>query len=299
MVEYSIKPLDTIKVGERTIYLFETDTGNIDSITVDSFGEEWNKFHGFSNQEIENIGNEYFDIVTDKELNKESLVLDVGCGSGRWSKYLSDKAGFIEAIDPSEAVVASAKLLNDVSNVRISKASADNIPFPDNSFDFVFSLGVLHHIPDTKLAMQHCIDKLKPDGHFLVYLYYSLDNRGFIYKAIFDLSNLFRKIISALPAGLKKIVCDLIALFIYVPFVFIAKVLSLIGLRNLAQKLPLYYYSDKTFQVIRNDALDRFGTPLEQRFSKAEIEKMMQSCGLKDIKFSSNAPYWHAIGRKG
>jgi hypothetical protein len=63
-------------------------------------------------------------------------------------------------------------------------------------------------------------------------------------------------------------------------------------------KIPLSYYGNKSFNVIRNDALDRFGTPLEQRFSKVQIESMMQKAGLTDIKFSNNQPYWHVIGRK-
>jgi hypothetical protein len=63
-------------------------------------------------------------------------------------------------------------------------------------------------------------------------------------------------------------------------------------------KIPLSYYSNKSFNVIRNDSLDRFGTPLEQRFSKKQIEKMMQKAGLHDIKFSNNQPYWHVMGQK-
>ena len=63
-------------------------------------------------------------------------------------------------------------------------------------------------------------------------------------------------------------------------------------------KIPLSYYSNKSFNVIRNDSLDRFGTPLEQRFSKKQIEKMMHEAGLHDIKFSNNQPYWHVIGQK-
>jgi hypothetical protein len=49
---------------------------------------------------------------------------------------------------------------------------------------------------------------------------------------------------------------------------------------------------------MKNDALDRFGTPLEQRFSKTEIVRMMECCGLKNIIVSEKEPYWHAIGQK-
>jgi hypothetical protein len=57
-------------------------------------------------------------------------------------------------------------------------------------------------------------------------------------------------------------------------------------------------YHNKSFFVIRNDALDRFGTPLEQRFSKIEIKQMMEKAGLTNIIFSNNMPYWHAVGQK-
>ena len=64
------------------------------------------------------------------------------------------------------------------------------------------------------------------------------------------------------------------------------------------KKIPLSYYSDKSFNIIRNDALDRFGTPLEQRFSKIQIEQMMLKSGLTKIVFSDNEPYWHVLGTK-
>lgn len=86
----------------------------------------------------------------------------MGCGSGRWSKYLSGKVKFIEAIDPSRSVFSASALTADIPNIRITQAGVDNIPFEDNSFDFVYSLGVLHHIPDTAAAMQACVNKLKP-----------------------------------------------------------------------------------------------------------------------------------------
>jgi hypothetical protein len=104
--------------------------------------------------------------------------------------------------------------------------------------------------------------------------------------------------VSKLPPGLKKLKCDALAVTIYWPFVNFARLLRKVGLENTAKKIPLSYYMDKTWNIIRNDALDRFGTPLEQRFSKMEIEKMMKDCGLTEIIFSKGEPYWHAIGKK-
>ena len=59
---------------------------------------------------------------------------------------------------------------------------------------------------------------------------------------------------------------------------------------------PLSYYQDKSFYTMRTAALDRFGTALEQRFSRAQIEAMMRTAGLEDIIFSEAPPYWCAVG---
>ena len=299
MIPYSIKPTNTLKAGNKEIASFISGSEqNIDHKTVESFGEEWTKFDSFSPEEIKNAGDQYFDIVTDKMLNKNTTVLDLGCGTGRWSKYIGDKAGFIEAIDPSAAVFAAQHLTSDMNNIRITQASSDNLPFADESFDMMMSLGVLHHIPDTELALKSGVKKVKKGGYVLLYLYYALDNRSFMFKSIFYASAIIRFVVSSLPAFLKKIVCDLIAVFIYMPFVMLSKLVKAIAGGNLYNKIPLSYYIDKSFNIIRNDALDRFGTPLEQRFSRVQIEQMMKNSGLGDIVFSENMPYWHVVGRK-
>ena len=82
------------------------------------------------------------------------------------------------------------------------------------------------------------------------------------------------------------------------PFVIISKFLVLLELKKALKYIPLSYYHDKSFNIIRNDSLDRFGTPLEQRFSRNEIIEMMKSCGLEEIVVSEKEPYWHAIGKK-
>ena len=302
MIAYNQESINTILCKKKVIHCFKIDadlTSNIDKQTVDSFGEEWEKFSSFSDEEIKRIGNEYFDIIDHTIINKESIVLDLGCGSGRWSKYLADKVKFIEAIDPSKAVVSASMLLNDLQNVRVSQASVDNIPFNNNSFDFAMSLGVLHHIPDTKKALLNLVKKTKIGGYVLLYLYYNLDNRGIFYNLLFKLSIYPRLLISKMPKNIKKIICDLIAVVIYLPLIFVARFIKFIfPTTSFYKKLPLSYYIGKSFNVVRNDALDRFGTPLEQRFSKIEIEEMMIGCGLSEIKFSENAPYWHVVGKR-
>lgn len=271
----------------------------MDVETVSSFGDEWLKFSHFSDEEIKTAGDQYFDIITKEMVNANSIALDLGCGTGRWSKYISSRVKFIEAIDPSEAVFSAAQLLKNNTNIRITQAGVNNIPFEDNSFDFIFSLGVLHHIPDTKGALIKAVDKLKDKGYILLYLYYSLDNRNLPYKLLFYLSNSLRMLISRSPGFIKRPLCDLLAVLVYLPLVSLARFVKMIfPSKVLYLKLPLAYYCDKSFRIIRNDSLDRFGTPLEQRFSKKQIHEMMTEAGLSEIVFSHNSPFWHVVGRK-
>ena len=89
MIEYNQEPKTHLAAGDTKIASFVSeDATNIDWETVESFGEEWTKFSSFSNQDIEEVGNDYFDIVDETMLNKDSVALDVGCGTGRWSRYI-------------------------------------------------------------------------------------------------------------------------------------------------------------------------------------------------------------------
>jgi ubiquinone/menaquinone biosynthesis C-methylase UbiE len=300
MQAYSIEEIKKIDYKGVTIHSFVSESDqNVDIKTIESFGNEWNAFSSFDENEIQRIGNEYFDIVTNKHIDKTSTVLDVGCGTGRWSRYIAQHVKHIEAIDPSSAIFNAVDFNHSIQNIRFSQAGVDCIPFENNSFDLVFSLGVLHHIPDTQRAMQACVEKVKLNGYFLVYLYYNFDNRGIAYKLLFQCSNLLRRGICKLPFSLKRFVCSSIGLLVYWPFARIGTVLKkMLPKANFYKKLPLYYYHDKSLHIMKNDSLDRFGTPLEQRFTKAQITNMMEKCGLDEIVFSDSTPYWHAIGKK-
>ncbi len=295
---YTEAPVETIKSANREIAVFATDGKNIDEEVVRSFGEEWLKFNDFSDQTIDQIALEYFDIIRPEHVNKNTYGLDIGCGTGRWTKWMTKRIGFMEAVDPSNAVFAADKLLGDIPNVRLTKASIDTIPFADNSFDFAMSIGVLHHIPDTAQAMKDCVKKVKPGGYFYCYLYHNLETRGWWFKTLYWLSDLIRKLVCKLPTPVKRFVCDILAVIIYMPLVLWVRFLVLIGLRKIAVKMPLSAYNNKSFFVIRNDALDKFGTRLEQRFSKKQVITMMQEAGLENIEISPLTPFYHAIGRK-
>ena len=290
---------DRIIEGEnRLINVFDAAGKNIDNKVVDEFGKEWLRFGDHDDDLVKKGGDEYFDILNDDIINSQTYALDVGCGTGRWTKYLAAKIGFIEAVDPSNAIFAADKLLGKIKNVRLSKASIETLPFADETFDFVMSVGVLHHIPDTEKALRDCVKKVKKGGYFFVYLYYNLDRRGPFYRLLFKISNVIRIIVSAFPGKMKHFICDILAVIFYMPFVWAGRFINFLSFKDLAKRMPLHGYQNRSFFMIRNDALDRFGTRLEQRFSKSQVTEMMQNAGLTDIVISDGIPFYHAVGKK-
>jgi hypothetical protein len=131
----------------------------------------------------------------------------------------------------------------------------------------------------------------------LLYIYYSLDNRSGLYRALFAASDLLRRGISRLPRRSKFFVCEVVAVVAYGPFVLCARLFKRFG-GDAWRHVPLSYYADKPWKVCRNDALDRFGTPLEKRFSQEEIRRMLLAAGMSEIRFSEHPPYWHVVARK-
>ena len=229
-------------------------------------------------------------------ITKNSEGFDMGSGSGRWAKWMAGRVRVLNCIDPSDALEQSQKNLSNFSNINYFKASVDDDINLNNTQDFGYSLGVLHHIPDTRLAISSCTKLLKPGAPFLLYLYYSFDNRPFFYRFIWRISDFIRKSIYVLPSSLKNFITDLIAIFVYYPFTRISILFDKLGINS--SNIPLSYYKQHSFFTMRTDSRDRFGTPLEQRFSKIQIQEMMEDAGLEKISFSDNAPFWCAVGYK-
>ena len=271
---------------------------NLDKNTVKSFSDQWVRYDqsGMDNSEAKKIFKNYFSIFPWKRLSKSSEGFDMGCGTGRWAKFVSPKVGKLHCIDPSNAIHVAKKKLKQFKNVRYHQKSLDSSGLKNNSQDFGYMLGVLHYVPNAKSAIKSCVKLLKPGAPILLYIYYALDNRPLWFKYLWSLSNLLRLIISKLPRFLNFLVCDIIALIIYFPLAKISLIFEKIGLNF--KNFPLRFYRKSSFYVMRTDSRDRFGTPLEKRFTKKEITTMMKRAGLEKIKFSNSVPYWTAVGLK-
>ena len=275
---------------------------NVDPDVARGFGEEWSTFRQdedhLSAQQRQEIFDDYFRIFPWAVLPPGGGTgIDVGCGTGRWSMLVAPRVAHLHLLDASpQALAVAQENLKSAGNVSFHAASVAAIPLPDASLDFAYSLGVLHHVPDTPAAIEAIAAKLKPGAPFLVYLYYALDNRPAWYRALWRMSNFGRVVISRLPHVLRYGVSQVIAALIYWPLARLATLLSWLG--RSPRGLPLAYYADKSFYVMRTDAYDRFCTRLEQRFTRGEIEAMLTSAGFVDIRFSDSEPFWCAVGIK-
>jgi SAM-dependent methyltransferase len=272
---------------------------NYDARVVLEFGSEWQRFDQRALDEAEalELFNRYFAFFPWESLPVRALGFDAGCGSGRWARFVAPRVGVLHCVDASaDALRVARNALTGHANCEFHLATIDSMPLPDCGMDFGYSLGVLHHIPDTLSALRACVDKLKPGAPFLLYLYYAFDNRPAWFRAVWKVSDAVRRVISRSPSPLKHRICDVLALTVYLPLARMARLGAHFGIS--VDHIPLSSYKDQSFYVMRTDALDRFGTRLEKRFTRGEMLQMMEAAGLTEVRFGDGPPYWVAAGRK-
>lgn len=271
---------------------------NRDQKTIEGFDDEWKRFdqRALAEEERTRIFADYFVIFPWDILPADAVGADIGCGSGRWALLVAPRVGKLHCVDPGDALEVAQNNLVGINNVQFHQCGVGELPFADESLDFAYSLGVLHHVPDTAAAIHSVAAKLKSGAPFLIYLYYAFDNRPAWFSLVWRMSDIMRRGISRLPHFLRYAASQALAALVYWPLAKGAWLFDLIGL--LPENWPLAYYRDKTFYVMRTDALDRFGTHLEQRFTREQITNLLTAAGFDGIHFSDSPPYWCAVGVK-
>ncbi len=190
---------------------------NVDADVARGFGKEWSTFRqdetSLAREQRETIFENYFRIFPWQLLPAGGGIgADVGCGTGRWAMMVAPRVSHLHLVDVSpEALAVARENLQGQNNVSFHASSVADIPLPAHSLDFAFSLGVLHHVPDTQAAISAIAQKLKRSAPFLIYLYYAFDNRPAWYRALWMISNGIRIVVSRLPHGLRKIISEIIA----------------------------------------------------------------------------------------
>jgi len=270
---------------------------NLDERTVEGFGREWTTFpqDRLDPKEQRELFELYFALVDWERLPPGAEGFDLGCGSGRWAALVAPRVGRLHCIDASSSALAVARrTLARHPNCVFHHASVDTMPLDDGSMDFGYALGVLHHVPDPAAALRSCVRKLKVGAPFVLYMYYALENRRLPYVLIWRASDLLRRVLSRCPFPARVAVSEVIAATVYWPLARVAALAERLGLDP--SPLPLSFYRHRSFYMMRTDALDRFGTRLEHRFTADQVLQMMRDAGLDAIRLAGGPPYWRAIG---
>jgi SAM-dependent methyltransferase len=250
-----------------------------------TFGAEWLTYSDIKPEHEEEFSR-YFDIVDISELTN-LRVCDLGCGIGRWSYFLKDKCRELILVDFSEAIFAARNNLVKTSNAVFFMGDLTRLPFRNGFADFLYCLGVLHHLPVNALDQVRNLKKYAPK--LLIYLYYALDNRPFHFRALLAAVTLTRKsLVKIRSSAFRSLFSKIIAAGVYLPIVLIGKLLKPIGLSHF---IPLEYYEGMSISRIQQDVYDRFFTSIEQRFTKKQILELRKS--FETITISEHLPYWH------
>jgi SAM-dependent methyltransferase len=136
---------------------------------VASFGRQWNRHEVVRDEEDEAV----FAVKTgvDPRGLQGRLVLDAGCGGGRYARLLGRYGARVVGVDLSSAVEKAAALCAELPDVSIVQADLLNLPLAEGVFDLAFSIGVMHHSPDPRRAFAQVAARVKPGGRLAVWLY--------------------------------------------------------------------------------------------------------------------------------
>jgi SAM-dependent methyltransferase len=245
--------------------------------TQASFGYEWTHFNDWRPSGEANF-NDYFDGI-DFESLRGRTVLDAGCGMGRHARQLAPHAGRLIALDFSRAIDQAARNTVDLPNVDCVQADLLALPFADESFDFIYSLGVLHHIEQTEAAIRNLVRKLRAGGRLRIYLYWKRHGwSGWLLRAV----TLARQITTRMPFPALRACCRVLSLGLFGGVVLPYRALSAAGVRG-HQEWPLFVYSKYPLHVLYNDQFDRFSAPIEKRYDADEAARLLEAAGMVDV----------------
>jgi SAM-dependent methyltransferase len=203
------------------------------------------------------------------------LVLDVGCGMGRFADVATRWGAHVVGIDLSLAAEVAARNLAG-REATIFQADVFRLPFAPETFDFIYSIGVLHHTPDCEKAFKMLPKLLKPGGRIAIWLYSA-------YNSWYKMSDVYRKVTRRMPPRLLYRLC-----YGVVPLYGIHQVLKYIPLvgrpasRALAYAIPMAFHTDRQWRIL--DTFDWYSPWYQSKHTYEEVFRWFESCGLEDLR---------------
>ena len=238
---------------------------------VDTFSFEWNKFYDVQIDILNNTDESEKTFLWKTgwkpEDIKGKLILDVGIGAGRFADIATQWGGEVIGIDLSFAVDAAYKNIGNRKNVHIIQADIFNLPFKSGTFDRMYSIGVLHHTPDTKKAFQSVVPFLKKGGEFAVFIY------GYGHYHYF--SDFWRKVTTRLPIKALYYLSSIAVPLYYVHKIpFFGKAAQFL--------LPTANWPDRRWRWL--DTFDWYSPAYQWKHTWPEVFKWYKEGGFTDIE---------------
>jgi len=245
--------------------------------TAESFTYEWNNIYKENDFEKNNFLHFLSPFVKEEGL-RGKVTLDIGCGSGRFTKQSALCGTEISlGTDLGESVEVAYELTKEMENVCIVQADIYDMPF-ENQFDIAYSIGVLHHLPKPQGGFSKLPRVLKIGGSMLIWVYNRKNNKRALY------------FYEPMRAMLKKLPKPLLFKLCYVPGAivhllnYLTHFCNLIGAKKMAKKMPFAYYANFPFNMKLNDAFDVLATPKSNYYYFEEIEKWFKDANLREVK---------------
>ncbi len=263
--------------------------------TASSFGYLWSR-----SQKAHTHRSYHFDRMEQRlSLSPaQGLVLDGGCGDGIDLANQAHRPGVeIIGVELTETGChASLKRLASTPNSHVAQADLCCLPFDDNTFDFVYSYGVLHHLSSPQEGLQELVRVLKGGGTIAVYLYEDFSDRSIGWRWLLLVANQLRKLTPHVPHWLLYKFCQLASPFVYLLFTVPYHILRRIrGCGSFALSFPFRHAKNPL--SLAGDLYDRFSTPIEWRYSQAKAIALLESAGLKQV-LSAKDRGWMVAGIK-
>jgi 2-polyprenyl-3-methyl-5-hydroxy-6-metoxy-1,4-benzoquinol methylase len=244
--------------------------------TAESFAYEWKHIYRENNFEKNNFFHFLSPFLKQTDL-KGKKTLDIGCGSGRFTKWAAlSKTEVSFGSDLGESVEVAYQMTKHLENACIVQADIYAMPFKD-TFDIAYSIGVLHHLPQPKQGFLALPSVLKKDGKMLIWVYNRRNNARALY-----FYEPMRSVLKKLPKPLLFKLCYIPGLIVHLINGF-TLFFNKIGLKKLAQAVPFSYYANFPFNMKLNDAFDVLATPKSNYYYVEDIREWFQSASLKHI----------------
>jgi SAM-dependent methyltransferase/uncharacterized protein YbaR (Trm112 family) len=260
--------------------------------TFRSFSFQWNTFGDMYGFWEENFL-DYVQPLT-AEFFPGKLGLDAGCGFGRHLHWATRYGAEMVGLDLSEAVLAASRN-NRSPRTHVVQGDIYRPPFAPGTFDLVYSIGVLHHLPDPEGAFRSLVPYVKPGGALLAWIY---GPRGGVSEAM---TRLLRRFTTRMDYRLLYALCVAIAAGLRVLSHYPYRALSSLSpLAGLARMLPLHDHHRYPFKVVVADAFDRLSVPLVRYYTDDDLRGWLQAAGLVDgqlLRRFRNNESWRVFGR--